>query len=79
LLTLSRAELDAIRDAMLHPMSHSFHPPGRVALYLFSDGSWVIENFRDDAVRVELDGTTQTVPPREWLLQWKPQASLSSE
>ena len=37
--------------------------PNRVALYLFADGSWVIENFRDEAVHVELDGATRTVAP----------------
>ena len=56
---------------MLRPLGHTFRAPNRVALYLFADGSWVIENFRDEAADVELDGTTRTVAPRGWLAHWK--------
>lgn len=72
LLELPQAELDALRRAILPALGHSFRGPSRVALYLFADGSWVIENFRDEAAQVELDGTTRTVSPRGWLLHWKP-------
>ncbi len=72
LLELPQAELNAVRAAILSPSGHAFRAPNRVALYLFADGSWVIENFRDEAVSVELDGTTRTVSPRGWLLHWKP-------
>jgi hypothetical protein len=72
LLKRPQAELDAMRAAILRPLGHTFRTPNRVALYLFADGSWVIENFRDEVANVELDGTTQTVPPRGWLLHWKP-------
>jgi hypothetical protein len=74
LLDLPQAELDAVRAAILRPLGHSFHAPMRVALYLFADGSWVIENFRDEAVAVELDGTTRTVSPRGWLIHWNPES-----
>ena len=67
---MPQAELDAMRAAILRPLGHTFRAPNRVALYLFSDGSWGIENFRDDVVQVELDGTTRTVSPRGWLLHW---------
>jgi len=71
LLELPQAELDALRSAVLPPLGHTFHAPNRVAFYLFADGSWVIENFRDEAVDVNLDGTTRTVSPRGWLIHWK--------
>ena len=71
LLELPQAELDAVRAAILRPLGHAFRAPNRVALYLFGDGSWVIENFRDEVVHVELDGAARTVSPRGWLLHWK--------
>ena len=71
LLELPQAELDASRSAILRPLGHRFHAPNRVAFYLFADGSWVIENFRDETVDVELDGTKRTVSPRGWLFHWK--------
>jgi hypothetical protein len=72
LLGLPQGELDALRAALLRPLGHTFRAPTRVALYLFNDGSWVIENFGDAPAEVELDGRSQTVPPREWRLGWKP-------
>jgi hypothetical protein len=75
LLGLPQAELDAMRATILRPLGHTFRAPNRVALYLFADGSWVVENFRDEAVNVDLDGTTQTISPRGWLLHWNPSSS----
>ncbi len=72
LLGLPQAELDVMRAAILRPLGHTFRAAGRVALYLFADRSWVVENFRDEAVQVELDGTRQTVSPRGWQLHWEP-------
>ena len=71
LLDLPQAELNSVRAAILRPLGHTFRAPNRVALYVFADGSWVIENFRDEVVNVELDGATHTVLPRGWLLNWK--------
>jgi hypothetical protein len=42
-----------------------------VAFYPFADESWVIENFNDEAVAVNLDGQQRQVPPRGWIMQWK--------
>jgi hypothetical protein len=42
-----------------------------MALYLFDDGSWVIENFNAAPAAVKLDGTTHTVPARGWVQHWK--------
>jgi hypothetical protein len=72
LLALPQAELDALRAAILRPLGHTFRAPNRVALYLFADGSWTIENFGDEAAHVELDGAAHTVAPRGWLLHWNP-------
>ena len=56
LLDLPQGDLDALRQWLLKPLGLTFKAPNRVALYLFADGSWVVENFNDRAVTVELDG-----------------------
>jgi hypothetical protein len=42
-----------------------------VALYLFKDGSWVVENFTDRPAEVELNGQKLTVAARGWELRWR--------
>ncbi len=71
LLKLPQSTLDAIRSPLLRPLARSFQAPNRVALYLFADGSWVVENFNDESVTVELDGESHAVKARGWLYQWK--------
>jgi hypothetical protein len=71
LLKLPQARLDAFRRPLLRPVGHTFRAPNKVALYLFGDGSWVIENFNDQPVTVELDGISQIVEPRSWVQHWK--------
>jgi hypothetical protein len=41
-----------------------------VALYLFKDGSWVAENFNDEAAELEWNGAQVTVPARDWKCHW---------
>ncbi|MGA2618881.1 MAG: hypothetical protein ABSF26_14825 [Thermoguttaceae bacterium] len=72
LLQLPPAELDAIRAAILPGVGHTFRAPNRVALYLFADGSWTIENFNDEPASVKLDDASRAVPARGWLLSWEP-------
>ena len=71
LLKLPQAKLDAIRRPLLRPLGRSFRAPNRVSLYLFQDGSWVVENFNDQPATVELDGTSHTIKPRSWIYRWK--------
>ena len=71
LLELPRADLDAIRQPLLKPLGCTFNAPNRVALYLFADGSWVIENFNDPPVTVELNGASMTIAARGWRYDWK--------
>lgn len=71
LLELPQAELDALRAFLLRPLGRCFEAPNQVALYLFADGSWVIENFRDEPAQVKLDGKPRTVPARGWIYRWK--------
>ncbi len=73
LLELTQEELDSLRLPLLRPLGPSFRAPSRVALYLFADGSWVIENFNDEPVVVELAGKQQRVAGRGWAMQWKPE------
>lgn len=70
LLALPQAELDALRAAMLKPLGQELRAPNRVGLYLFEDGSWVIENFNDEAVTVRLNGETHQVSARQWKHHW---------
>lgn len=71
LLDLQQSELDRGRATLLRPLGRRFESPNRVALYLFDDGSWVVENFNDAAVAVRLDGESFDVPARGWKMQWK--------
>ena len=71
LLELSQAQLDPLRQSLLQPFKTSFQAPVRVGLYLFKDKSWVIENFRDEAVEVRLNDKIITVAARGWLLDWR--------
>lgn len=71
LLDLPQSELDRGRAMLLRPLARRFEAPNRVALYLFDDGSWVVENFNDAAVAVRLDEDAFDVPARGWNLQWK--------
>jgi len=70
LLDLSRKDVDALRAPMLAPFGSAFSAPARVALCLFKDGSWVIENFTDEAADVELCGKPQTIAARGWTMKW---------
>jgi hypothetical protein len=71
LLQLTQADLDEIREPLLRAFRTSFRAPNQVALYLFKDGSWVIENFNSQPVEVELKGTRMTVAARGWAYRWK--------
>ncbi len=71
LLKLSETDLDALRAPLLEPFKTQFRAPNRVALYLFDDGSWVVENFNDVEAAVRLGKESFTVPARGWRLTWK--------
>lgn len=71
LLQLSKDELDSIRKTALKPFNLTFSAPNKVGLYIFADGSYVIENFNDDAVDVEYNGVKMTIQPRGWKYEWK--------
>jgi len=71
LLELTQAELDAIRAPLLRPLGRNFESPNRVAVYLFADGSEVIENFNDQTVTVRLDGHPYEIAPRSCFFRWK--------
>jgi hypothetical protein len=63
--------LDELRAPLLRPLKTSFRAPNKVALYLFRDGSWVVENFKDVEAKVELNGAPLSVPGRGWQYRWK--------
>lgn len=70
LLKLSQRDADAVRLPMLRPFNVSFEAPNKVALYLFRDGSWVVENFGDEDANVRLNGKSIVVPSRGWQNKW---------
>lgn len=72
LLEWSQADLDALRQPLLAPFGRTFRAPSHVSLYLFGDGSWVIENFNDRAVTVAMDGVEMEIAGRGWLHEWRP-------
>lgn len=71
LLDLPQSDLDAVRKHLLKPLSRTFKAPNRVALYLFNDGSWVVENFNDKTATVQLDDVDMEVTARGWRYDWK--------
>ena len=71
LLRLTQQDLDPIRALLLQPLSTTFRAPNQVGLYLFADGSYVVENFGDQEAAVELNGAAIKVPARGWVTRWK--------
>lgn len=71
LLTLNADQLNDLRAPLLRPFQTRLAAPGRVALYLFADGSWVLENFNDDGIVADLNGQSIPVAARGWKAQWK--------
>jgi hypothetical protein len=71
LLSMSPAALDALRGPLLEPFTTSFRAPNQVGLYLFKDGSWVVENFNDQPAAVELNGRKLVVGARGWQKLWR--------
>lgn len=71
LLDANQADADTWRAPLLKSLKTTFTAPPRIALYLFKDGSWVIENFNDQAADVKLNGKSLTVAARGWQYQWK--------
>jgi hypothetical protein len=71
LLGLDEREISAIRQPLLDALGVEFDAPADVALYLFSDNSWVIESFQDRGTTVSFNGENYTIPPRTWVYEWK--------
>lgn len=71
LLELTREDLDELRRPLLRPFKASLSAPNKVSLFLYDDGSWVVCNFNNDAVGVELNSVKHQVDARDWLQVWK--------
>lgn len=71
LLQLGTDDLSALRNDLLPAVQHTFVAPNQVGLYLFHDGSWVIENFNNSPANTQLDGQSRSVPPRSWIYEWR--------
>jgi hypothetical protein len=71
LLELPQPMLDGIRAPLLGALHAVFRAPDRVALYLFTQGGWVVENFNDAPVDVVLNGQPLEVGARGWLCHWE--------
>ncbi len=79
LLKLPGSETDSLRTRLLQPFQTEFQAPNRTALYLFDDGSWVVENFSDQPAQVKLNGEALEVPPRGWICRWKGQGTRNGD
>ena len=77
LLRLEAAQLEKLRQPLLMPFKVNLRAPNRVALYLFADGSWVVENFNDAPAEVVLNGEQVTLSPRDWSSHWNKTEKLS--
>jgi hypothetical protein len=42
-----------------------------LGVYVFSDGSYVLENFNDEPVQVEFNGASHNISARDWVQVWK--------
>jgi len=71
LLETEQAVVDELRQWLLGPFAVQFSAPVEIALFLFDDGSWVIENFRDEPVTVWLNRQQVRVEARGWRYEWK--------
>ncbi|MCU0962217.1 MAG: hypothetical protein MUF48_19140 [Pirellulaceae bacterium] len=71
LLDMPTETLTKLRQPLLQPFTCQFAAPNRVALYLFADGSWVIENFQDQEVSTTLNGQATAVDARGWRYGWR--------
>jgi len=71
LLGLSPEAIESVRSPLLPPFKQTFSAPNHVALYLYSDGSSVVENFNNTPVQVTLSGVNMEIPARGWKLNWK--------
>jgi hypothetical protein len=71
LLQRDQPGLDAMRRPLLAVLHATFRAPNGVALYLFDPESWVVENFNDQPVAVELNGQSMTIEARGWRYQWR--------
>lgn len=71
LLDWPQEKVDTMRTPLLRPIKASFRAPAGVALYLFRDGSWAVENFKDAVAQVELNGKARNLAPRDWTYRWK--------
>jgi hypothetical protein len=71
LLQFDPEQVEDLRTFLLRPLQTTFHAPTKVALYLFADRSWVVENFNHEPSTVELNGASLTLPARGWRQQWK--------
>jgi hypothetical protein len=71
LLNLSSSELDLLRSPLLQPFRSRFQAPNQTSLYLFEDGSWVMENFNNQPVEAKLNDERILIPGRSWVYRWK--------
>jgi hypothetical protein len=91
LLEMPSAQLEPLRRAMLSALSWSMDgAPPRIALFPWADGSYVIENFGNESVTVDVSRVRDSqqlplridkveVPPRGWVHRWASGADTSEK
>ena len=68
---LPAERVDAIRTAMLRPFDVRFQGPARTALYLFEDGSWIVESFHDVQIHVAINDQPVEIEAHGWFQSWR--------
>ncbi|MGB9604165.1 MAG: hypothetical protein ACPMAG_15375, partial [Limisphaerales bacterium] len=71
LLQLSQQQINELQAKVLKPFKVNFKSGNKVGFYLYSDGSYVIENFNNEPVDVELNGKILKIDSRGWIYEWK--------
>lgn len=71
LLELPEVKVEEIRNTLFQPFKWTLNAPKRVAVYVFSDGSSVVENFNNSPVTVTLNGKERRINARGWDYDWK--------
>ena len=70
LFRLDEDRLNRLRSQLLPALGATLEGPNKIALYLFQDKSWVLENFNDYPVKVQLNGSPVQIDARGWKYQW---------
>lgn len=71
IMNICGEDLKELRAPVLKALGLEFDAPASVGFYPFTDGSWVVENFGDSPVKVQVAGDAIEIAARGWEMSWK--------